>query len=46
MQVVIVIRVIDAFLLVSHEQEGWGGGYTVGCTCKTFMHANTHIPYI
>lgn len=41
MQVVIVIRMIDASLLVSHEPEA-GVGYTVGCTCKTFTHANTH----
>lgn len=46
MQVVIVIRMIDASPLVSHEPEA-GVGYTVGCTCKTFTHANTHThaPY-
>lgn len=41
MQVVIVTRMIDAFLPVSHELKG-EKRYTVGCICTTFMHANTH----
>lgn len=48
MQVVIVTAMIDVFLLVSHELEGEKKqkSSTVGCTYKTFMHANAHIQEI